>query len=274
MRTAATAATVGLLCLGSCTSLTMAEPQILVSPYLAVYQLRGEVGMQSQPVPGGPLQENAPQSARTLGQDHHHEDLGVRVDIGDGFGGFRVDYYRLDMGTSQPGALGADFGSLFATDVVALNAVMDDLRLGYLEPLFELETEYREQPLKLRFAAGGVLAHRSMDLRVRTSDGQRSQNVSADGDVFFPAVRAQVSWREFALDVDYALSPDLTLGGDFGGMQQDLEARLSYTLPLRDVTFFGGYRYSEFPSKGTTDGFRYDADLKLDGFQFGLVLTF
>jgi len=272
MRTAATA---GLLCLcSSCTSLTMAEPQILVSPYLAVYQLRGELGMQSQPVPNGPLQENAPQSARTLGQEHHHEDLGIRVDVGDGFGGLRIDYYLLDMGTSQPGALTADFGRLFATDVVTLNARMDDLRIGYLEPVFDFESEYRERPLKFRFAAGGVLAHRSMSLRVRTDDRQRSQNADVDGDVVFPAVRAQVSWREFALDLDYAVSPELSLGGDFDGLQQDFEARLSYTLPLRDVTFFGGYRYSEFPAQGTTDGFRYDADLGIDGFQFGLVLTF
>ncbi len=269
-----TAATIGLLCLGSCTSLTMAEPQVLVSPYLAVYQLRGSLGMQSQPAANGPLQNNAPQTARTLGQDHHHEDIGVRVDIGDGFGGFRLDYYMMDMGSAHPGALTADFGRLFATDVVTLQAKMDDLRLGYLEPLFDLETEYREQPLKFRFAAGGVLAHRSMKLRVRTDDTLRTQNASVDGDVVCPAVRAEVSWHDVALDLDYAISPDLALGGDYGGTQQDFEARLSYRIPMRDVTFFGGYRYSEFPAKGSADGFGYDADLKLDGFQFGLVLTF
>lgn len=269
-----TAATLGLLGLGSCTSLTMAEPRVLVSPYLAVYQLRGDVGMQSQPVANGPLQENATQPARTFGQDRHHEDIGVRVDIGDGFGGLRLDYYRLDMGTAHAGALTADFGNLLAGDVVGMRATMDEVRLGYLEPLLELATEYREQPLKFRFAAGGVLTHRSANLRTRTIDQQRSQATDIDGDVVGPAVRAQVSWRDFAIDLDYMVSPELVLGGDFDGLQQDFEVRLGYTLPLRDVTFFGGYRYSEFPAKGSTGGFRYDADLRLDGFQFGLVLVF
>jgi hypothetical protein len=271
MRTAAIA---GLLCLGSCTSLTMAEPEILVSPYLAVYQLRGDVGMQSQPTPGGPLQENAPQTMRTFGQDHHREDVGVRVDIGDRFGGFRLDYYRLDMGTGETGTLGADYGNLLAGDVVSMTATMDEFRIGYLEPLFAVETEYRDQPLKFRVAGGAVLAHRSLSLQARDDAGTRSQRTEIDGDVVYPAVRAQVSWRDFALDVDYAVSPELTLGGDFDGLQQDFEARLSYTLPMRDVTFFGGYRYSELPAKGSEGGLRYDADLVIDGFQFGLVLTF
>lgn len=269
-----TAAALCVLSLGSCTSLTMAEPQILVSPYLAVYQLRGDIGMQSQPTPGGPLQDNPQQSLRTLGQNHHHEDVGVRVDIGDGFGGFRIDYYRLDMGSAHPDALTADFGSLSTTDVVATRVTMDELRLGYLEPLLDLETEYRDHPLTLHFAAGAVLAHRSMDLRVRTDDGLRTQPVQVRGDVVYPAVRARVGWRDVALDVEYAASPGLTLGGDFEGLQQDLEARLSYTLPMRDVTFFGGFRYSELPAEGSAGGLRYDADLVLDGFQFGLVLTF
>lgn len=272
MRTAATA---GLLCLCcSCTSITMAEPQILVSPYLAVYELRGDLGMQSQPVPNGPLQDNAQQDMRTLGQDHHHEDIGVRVDIGDGFGGFRVDYYRLDMGSARPGALTADFGILRAGDTVTLTAQMDELRLGYLEPLFDVETDYRDRPLKFRFAAGGVLAHRALAMRTHSTDNVRVQGTDVDGDLVYPAVRAQVSWHDFALDVDYALSPSLAIGGDFDGLQQDFEARLSYTLPLKDVTFFGGYRASELQAKGNTGGFGYDADLMISGYQFGLVLTF
>jgi hypothetical protein len=257
----------------SCSSLTMAEPQLHVSPYLAVYQLRGDIAMQSQPTPGGPLQDNAPQSLRTFGQDHYREDVGVRVDLGDGFGGARFDYYRLDMGTSRSGALTADYGQLLAGDVVSMTADGDELRIGYLEPLFDLETEYREQPLKFRFAAGGVLAYRDFNLRAKTVDGARSQRTDIDGNVFYPAVRARVQWRDFSLDVDYALSPDLVLSGDYEGVLQDFEVRLAYTMPLRDVTLFGGFRYSELPAESTADGFAYDADLRLDGFQFGLVLT-
>ncbi|MBX3462183.1 MAG: hypothetical protein KF830_03355 [Planctomycetes bacterium] len=267
------AAAVGLLGLCSCTSLTMAEPQIHVSPYLAVYQLRGKTGMQSRPTPSDPLEDNAPQSLRTFGLDHYKEDVGVRVEIGDGFGGVRFDYYRLDMGTTKSGVLGDDYGALQAGDDVRMKADMDELRASYLEPLFDLETEYRNQPLKFRFAAGAVLAYRDLNLRASTVDGARSQRTQIEGNVVYPAIRARLTWRDVALDIDYAVSPDLALGGDFEGLQQDFEARLSYRLPLRDITLFGGYRYSELVAEGTQGEFRYDADLRLDGFQFGVVLT-
>ncbi|MBL9077331.1 MAG: hypothetical protein JNL08_07505 [Planctomycetes bacterium] len=269
-----TAAALSLLGLCSCTSLTMAEPQIHVSPYLAVYQLRGTSSVQSEPSPGL-VQDNRSQPMRTFGQDHHREDVGVRVDIGDGFGGFRADYYRLDMGTGGSGALDADWGRLLAGDVVRMTADMDEVRVGYEEPLLDLETDFRDHPLRLRCAIGAVVAHRELNLRAATVDGVRQQRLELEGDVAYPAVRARLSWREVSLDVDYAAAPDaFVLGGDWDGMQQDLEVRLAYTLPMRDVTFFGGYRYSEFPATGDANGFRYDADLRLDGYQFGLVLTF
>lgn len=271
MRTAAAASLLGLC---SCTSLTMAEPQIHVSPYLAVYELRGKVALQSETSPGGPIEDNEPQAMRTFGQDHHREDVGVRVDIGDGFAGFRVDYYRLDMGTADDGVLTDDWGRLPAGDTVAASAVMDELRVGYLERLFSFETEYRDQPLKFAVAGGAVLAHRDLSLRAR-SGGGASQRIDIDGYVAYPALRARLGWREVALDVEYALAPgDFVLGGDFDDLQQDFEARLAYTLPMRDVTFFGGYRYSELPAVGTANGFRYDSDLRIAGFQFGVVLTF
>ena len=269
------AAAVSLLGLCSCTSLSMAEPQIHVSPYLAIYQLRGKASVQSESAPGQPPQDNPPQTMRTFGQDHHREDVGVRVDIGDGFAGFRVDYYRLDMGTADTGLLGADWGRLQSGDVVRMTADMDELRIGYAEQLLKVETEYREQPLVFRLAAGGVFAQRSLTLRASTDDGARQQRVEIEGDVLYPAVRARLSWRAVALDVEYEVAPDeLVLGGDWDGLQQDVEARLSYRLPQRDVTIFGGYRYTEFPAVGDANGFRYDADLRLDGFQLGVVLTF
>ncbi|MEO6598167.1 MAG: hypothetical protein ABIP94_25770 [Planctomycetota bacterium] len=272
MRTLAAMLATSLLT--GCTSTVMAEPKVLVSPYLAVYQLRGATSMQSDAGAGQPLRNNTPQAMRTFGQEHHHEDLGVRVDIGDGFGGFRAEYYKLDMGTSRNGVIDADWGRLLAADLVSMRAEMDELRLGYLEPVLSGQVMWREHPLKMRVAAGGVFAYRSMTLRAKTDDGMRTQNANIDGDVLYGALRCQATWRDFALDFDYALSPDLTLGGDYDGVQQDLEVRGSYTLAMRDITFFAGYRYSEFPAKGTADNFAYDADLKLDGFQFGIAVVF
>lgn len=269
-----TLALVGALCLlPACTSTVMAEPRLLVSPYLAVYQLRGEVGVQSEPTPGT-LQDNAPQTMRTFGQDHHREDTGVRVDFGDDFGGVRFDYLRLDQNTAAEGVLEADFGTLRQGDVVRMDVAMDEFRVGYLEPILNLKATWRDHPLDVRFALGALVAHRQMDMRASTTDGQRRQNVEIQGDVVYPAVRARIGWRDATLDVEYAISPELALGGDFEGTLQDLEVRTSYTLPMRDVTLFAAYRYSELPAEGDEGGFAWDADLKLDGFQFGFVLTF
>jgi hypothetical protein len=260
--------------LAACSTTTLAEPRILVSPYLTLYQLRGDIGMQSQPLAGNPLQDNAAQSLRSFGQDHHREDVGVRVDVGDGFAGLRADYHRLDMNTSKGGALGADWGRLLAGDVVRMRAEMDELRVGYLEPFATVRSTWREQPLTFRLAAGGVFTHRAMELRARTEDGVRTQNVEIDGDALSAAARFRAGWRDWAFDVDYAISPELVLGGDLDGVLQDLELRLQYTLPLHDVTFFGGYRLSTFEADGDANGFRYGADLTIDGFQFGLSVTF
>ena len=256
-----------------CSSITMAEPRMLVSPYLAVYQIRGEVALDS-PVPGGPPQDNPQQDLRLFGQDHHREDIGIRTDIGDGFGGFRVDYYKLDQGSADPGVLEANWGALLQGDVVVMDVVMDEVRVGYVEPLINVKTNFRDHPLSLRFAAGGVLAWRDLTLRAKTDDGQRHQNVDIDGDVFYPAARFRASWRDVGLDVEYAVSPNLVIRGDFEGLQQDLELRATYTLPMRDVTFFAGYRYSDFSAESDAGGLAYDADLALDGFQFGVVVTF
>jgi hypothetical protein len=256
-----------------CSSITMAEPRMLVSPYLALYQIRGQVALDS-PVAGGPPQANPPQDLRLFGQDHHREDVGIRTDIGDGFGGLRVDYYKLDQGSADPGVLEANWGNLLQGDVVVMDVVMDEVRVGYLEPLFEVKQDWREHPLSLRFAAGGVLAYRDMTLRAKTDDGQRHQNVNIEGDVIYPAARFRASWRDVGFDAEYAVSPNFVIRGDFEGLQQDLELRATYTIPMRDVTFYAGYRYSDIRAESDAGGLAFDADLVIDGFNFGVVVTF
>jgi hypothetical protein len=263
-------AAVSMLLCSACTSTTMVEPMFLVSPYMAVYRMRGDVEVQS----GSPPANNPPQDMNQFGQGDHSEDFGIRADIGDGFGGARFDYYRLEKGTSESGTLTSDWGDLQAGDFVTMDIDMEEFRLGYLEPLARIEATWRDHPVTFRVAAGAVLAHRDIKLRARTTDFSRNQNVEIEGDVVCPAARVRIGWREVAFDVDYAISPDLALGGDFEGVQQDLEVRISYTLQYRDVTFFGGYRYSEFPAEGTTGAYRYDSDLRLDGFNVGVTVTF
>ncbi len=256
-----------------CSSTTFAEPRILVSPYLALYQLRGDASMQSEPTPGN-VQNNAPQSMRTFGHERHKEDIGVRADIGDGFAGARIDWCQLDMNTSHTGVLDADWGNLRTSDVVRAKVSMDELRIGWLESIGTVRTQWRDQPLTVRLAAGGVLAHRDLDVNARTDDGLFTQNLEIEGDTVYAAVRMRASWRDYAIDLDYAICPDLELRGAFDGVLQDLELRGSWTMPLQDVTFFAGYRLSTLEGRGNANGFGYVADFTLDGFQLGLSVTF
>jgi len=258
----------------ACMTPALSEPTIRVSPYLALYQLRGDSSVQSNGPSPGQIVDNAPQPMRTFGQDHYREDVGVRADIGDGFAGFRVDYYRLDMNTSRKGTLDDDWGNLQQNDEVQLYAAMDELRIGWLEPLIDERTKYRDEPLRLQLAAGGVFAHRDMKLNGRTDDLMRQQQLRLDGDVAYLAVRGRASWQDLSLDIDYSISPELVIAGDFEGVQQDFETRLSYQLANRDITFFGGYRYSTLEAEGGADGLRYQADLVIDGFQLGVSVTF
>ena len=272
MRALVALATASLL--SSCTATLLFQPQVLVSPYLTEYQLRGNTSLQSVPGGGGPPQDNPSQSMRTFGQDHHRDDVGVRVDVGDGFAGLRLDYFRLDQGTAHTGVLDGDWGALQTSDVVRMRAEMDELRLGYLDPMWQTSASWRDEPLTFEVAAGGVFSYRSLVLRAQTDDGMVHQDVQIEGNNLYPAARCRVGWRNIAFDVDYAISPNLDLSGDFGGVLQDLELRASYTLPMRDITFFGGYRYSTLEADGHAGVLAYDADLRIDGFQFGLVVSF
>lgn len=263
--------------LSGCTSTVLAEPAIHVSPYLAVYQLRGQTKMQSfvDPMNPGAVQNNPYQKMRTFGQDHFREDVGIRADIGDGFGGIRADYYQLDMNTSKSGELDSDWGNLLDTDKVSLYANMDELRIGYVEPFADFRTEYRDEDLRFQFGIGGVFTSRQMTLKARDETFIRSQNFELAGDTFGAAVRARVSWKAFSLDLDYAAAPEsLVLSGDIEGLSQDIEARLSYRLPQRDISFFAGLRYTEFSGKGMAGSFQYDSDMVIDGMQFGINVTF
>ena len=268
------------LILCGCASTALADPVIHVSPYLAIYELRGKSGMQSV-TGGGPggtspiLQNNATQAMRRFGQDRSRDDVGIRADIGDGFGGIRAEYYRLDMNTTRSGTLEEDWGQLRAGDEVNIYAEMDELRVGFIEPLSEVLTEYRDDELRLKFGAGGLFATRQMSLHGKESSNTRTQNLEINGDLIYLALRAQATWRDFSFDVDYAIAPELlALSGDFEDLTHDFEARISYQMPQRDMTIFAGVRYSEFAASGTTDGYGYKSDLTIDGFQLGVSATF
>lgn len=271
-----------LLCLlaasavfSSCTSTVLSEPIVHASPYLAIYKLRGATSVQSNTNQPGAPQDNAAVSMNTFGHDRSREDVGLRVDVGDGFGGLRADYYKLDMDTSRSGVLANDWGQLRAGESVNLFAEMDELRLGYVEPLLDARADWRGEELRLRLGAGGVLAVRDMDLRAKEASNTRRQSVTFRGDVAFFALRAHAAWQDVELDLDYAIAPEaFALGGDVEGVSQDLEARVSYRLPQGDMRFFAGYRLSEFAAAADADGLLAQSDLEINGLQLGFLVTF
>ena len=259
------------LVLASCDSFpVMVEPRLQVSPYLAVYRLRGDVAMQSNPGP----QDNAPQDLSNFGVGSYKEDVGVRVDLGDEFAGFRVDYYRLDQSTSQRGILTDDWGDMDAGDDANMSVTMDELRIGWMQEVLSHRGQWRDGEVRLRLGLGLTYAYRGMKMRAEDFSSGRTQNLEIDGNLFYPAARFRAGWESVMVDLDYAISPDIALSGDWGDVQQDIEARLNYRVPFQDVTFFAGYRYSILMADGTQDGFGYDADLRLDGFQFGVTVSF
>jgi hypothetical protein len=247
------------------------EPLLQFSPYLAKYRLRGDVAMQNDPGTG--IENNAAQSTDTFGLGDYEDDLGLRFDLGDGFGGLRLDYYHLDMSTSTSGQLGDDFGALIAGDVARMRAGMDEWRLAFLQSVWNVDASYRGTPVEFKLAVGGAWANRDLSMRVTTTDGLRTQGVDPSGDAFYLASRFRAKVRQVSLDLDYAICPSLTTG-DFDGTQHDIEARFSYAVPFQDVTMFAGYRYSVLRAEGDQDGFGWQSDLRVDGVQLGVTVTF
>lgn len=262
------------LALAACDSFPVpTDPRVHVSPYFAHYRLRGDVAMQSD-LGAGPV-NNDPQSLDALGQGHYADDIGVRADVGDGFSGIRIDYYQLEMGPRGSTTMADGFGAIPAGATAQAQPKMDEWRLSLIQEVYATKMRWRQDPIDMRLGLGGTWANRRMDIDVRGSDTTTSysQNVDFSGDVFFGAARFRATLGQVSLDVEYALSPDLQ-SGEWDDVAQDFETRLSYAVPFQDVTIFAGWRYATLDGAGSAGGLEYDANATLDGYQFGVTVTF
>lgn len=262
------------LALAACESFPVpTDPRVHVSPYYAHYRLRGDASMQSNPGTG-PV-DNDPLSLDALGQGHYADDIGVRADVGDGFSGIRVDYYQMEIGPRGSTTLGEGFGAIPAGANAQAQPKMEEWRLSLTQEVYATKMRWRQEAVDMRFGLGGTWANRSMDLDVRGSDtsGGYEQKIDFGGDVFFGAARFRATLGQVSLDVEYALSPDLQTG-EWDDVAQDFETRLSYAVPFQDVTVFAGWRYATLDGSGSAGGLGYDADMTLDGYQFGVTVTF
>ncbi|GAB4138344.1 MAG: hypothetical protein Fur0037_04020 [Planctomycetota bacterium] len=267
-----------LIWISGCSPLpTLAEPRIQIAPYLSEYKLRGKTAMDTFDPAVPSLTRNAQAELTDFGVGDHEDDFGIRGDIGNGFAGLRVDYYRMSASTSRRGTLPDGWGSLEADDLAGMSTTMDEFRVGYAHELVTAEFDAGDlENIGLRLAPGVVLAHRSMSLRAYEETKTRAQALhAADAGVVYPSLRARLSFRNFALDAEYAISPGgFDFGGDFRGLKQDFETRLSYEFEMHDVEMFVGFRRSEFEINGLEGDQNFSGDFVLDGVQVGIRVGF
>lgn len=254
---------------------TLAEPQIQIAPYYAMYKLSGMAGMDT--VSSGTVTHNPRRSLEEFGFGDHEDDVGVRGEIGNGFAGLRVDWYRMDSGTSRRAPLPDPWGALQTGDLAGMHAVLDELRIGYAEEVLRQKFDFRElKDLEFRLAPGVVFAHRDLSLNVDEDTFTRRQDLDAsDKGVVYGALRARLQYQNVFADVEYAISPPgFDFGGDFRGLLQDFEARLSYQFELRDIEVFAGWRRSTFGVNGNQDEQNFTGDFVLSGFMVGVRIGF
>lgn len=258
----------------ACSTTTFAEPRYQLSPYVAVHRLKGDASTATPGIGGAPATGNADVPVSAFGQGERDDDLCWRFDVGDGFAGVRVDWYRLGIQGDDGRTLAGGYGAFTAGDVAPMRAKMDEFRVGYVESFAHRRLDLWGRPLTLRAGAGGVFASRDLSLTaVRTGDGAVERS-SFDGENLYAALRLGARWQDVALDVEYALSPDVAVAGDVDGLLHDLELRAAWTIPYQDVTLFAGWRFATLSAATDADGLRRTADLTLDGILLGVSVSF
>ncbi len=266
--------TLALLLATACSTTTFAEPRFQLSPYIAVHRLTGDASAATPGSGGGPATANAAQPLSAFGQGDREQDLCYRFDVGDGFAGVRVDWYRLGIGGDAGRPLDDGYGAYVAGDEASMRASMDEWRLGYVESFASKRTMLWDRPLALHAGAGGVFASRDLSLTARRDGDGLVERSSFDGENVYAALRLGARWQGFALDAEYALCPDLAVAGDVDGWLHDLELRAGWALPYIDVTIFAGYRLATLEASTTDAGARRAADLQLDGWLLGVSVSF
>lgn len=265
-----------LSCLIGCDTVpTLREPMLQIAPYLSEYRLRGTTTMDTGF--GSAAVRNTPQDLGTFGVGSHEDDFGIRGEVGDGFAGLRLDYYRMSAGASRREPLTSGWGQLAQDDLASMSTVMDEFRLGFAPEVLNQKFDFRQlENVQFRLAPAVIVAHRAMSLRANEFTKTRSQNLHAtDHGVLYGGLRARLQYRNIALDVEYAYKPHgFDLGGDFKAPQQDLEVRLSYEFELHGIEAFVGFRRSELHVFGHEDDQEYSGDFVLDGLQLGVRMEF
>ncbi|MEZ5967361.1 MAG: hypothetical protein R3F56_26220 [Planctomycetota bacterium] len=245
------------------------RPHAEAGAYLALYTLHGRASMQS-PGAQGPT-DNAAMRLSEFGVGDRDDDVGGYLTLGDGFSGAELNYFKLTMADTEPGALSAGFGVLQANELVTSDVEMDEWRLRYVAKLLEHAFDNR---VRVEFGGGVAIAHRRLDFSVKRDTGDGQSFTAEDNGVPYVFGRLRGSYGAASLNLDWAYVDGIGFGRDFDGRMQDVEVTGRYGFGAQDATIFAGYRYTELPAQGREGGLAYRADLRLEGFQVGMQVRF
>lgn len=238
---------------------------------MELIEIRGKTRMQS--VSGGLKVDNPTIDLDDFGAADRDEAYGGSLAIGDGFSGLEISYLQLDGRSSRRGTLTSDWGALRQGDQVTPEYRLDEYRLSYVARVFGYG--FLEDEAEVVLGAGAMLAHRDLRFAANEVSGARSQKVKmSDDGLPYLGGRLRASYLQFGAQVDYMINPDVDFGGDYEGINQDLELRLTYTLEDQDLTLFAGYRRQELGASGNEGVFRFDTDMTLEGFVLGFSFRF
>lgn len=245
------------------------RPHVELGAYLGLYTLQGRAKMQSAGAQG--VQDNPGMRLSEFGLGERDDDVGGILSVGDGFSGIDLNYLQVAMRDTQPGTLSAAFGRLAPGDMVTTTVEMDEWRVRYIAKLFEHTFANR---MRVELGVGAALAHRSLDFAAIKDNGDGQIIRPGDSGVPYLAARARGTLGAASINLDWAYDDGIDFGGDFDGRLQDVELTGRYEFAGQDVTLIAGYRVSDLPVKGTQGSFDYAADLRLEGFQLGMLLRF
>ena len=262
-----------LLLMTSCGLPGLESPQYRFTPEFTLYQLSGGAKMQSGS--GAAQVDNAKMPARELGQDQRDAgDWGGTLAVGEGISNFEVSYLHVDVdGGTARGILSQGFGALQAGDKVYSTLRGSEIRAAYHARVWDHQWK---SGAKLEFAPGAMLANRSLAFRAREINNARTQRINLDdGLTPYLAARARASYKQFAVQLDYAIDPGIHLGGSYEGTMQDMSVSLRYAaLPDQDVDLILGWRRFDLFASGSSEGQRWETDWKLEGFFFAVAIGF
>lgn len=238
------------------------EPRITLVPQVALLEFRGDskLGVGASPV-----------RLAQLGLGDRDEDYGGMVRVGDGFSGFDFAVQHIENKSADTGVLTAPWGNLPGGATVRTQVDGLELRLRYIAGIFDWESD---EGIRIEAGAGATAGYREYSFKADDFGSNAQRLDIQDEGMPYIASRARVSYLGVGFQADYAINPDLNLGGDIEGLTQDLELTLSYHFEDQDLKVLAGYRRSWVEADGFEGTSPYELDLTVDGYVFGLELTF